>query len=94
MSVATVPLVVVPLIMGPSKSVDFLLGFVIPIHSHLGFGQIVTDYLNPRKIGVMGNGIAKGAVLLSSLTVTYGLYKFNTQDVGITEFVRRLWKGP
>ncbi|KAI3639189.1 hypothetical protein MIR68_002719 [Amoeboaphelidium protococcarum] len=94
LSIATIPVCVYPLMFGPSKGVDFLLGFIIPLHSHLGFGQVITDYLNPRKVGKIGHLAARSLLLAATVTTMYGLYQFNTNDVGITEFVKKLWKGP
>ncbi|KAI3662258.1 hypothetical protein MP638_001455 [Amoeboaphelidium occidentale] len=91
LSVALVPLCTVPLFTGPSRTVDFLLTFALPIHLHLGFGQIITDYLNPRKIGSFGNKAVVGSLYLATALTIYGLFRFNTNDVGITEFVANLW---
>lgn len=77
--------------MGPSKTVDFMLGVVVPLHLHLGMEQIITDYLNKRKIGVMGNKVVVGTLYAATALTMYGLYKFNTSDVGITDFVARAW---
>ena len=93
-SIALVPLIGFPLIAGPSKTCDFLLGVALPIHCHMGFGQVVNDYLNPSKIGSVANKGVMGALYGATALTMYGLYKFNTQDVGITEFVRNLWRGP
>ena len=93
LSVAVLPLCVIPLVTGPSKTVDFLLGFLMPLHCHLGFGQIITDYFNKRKIGSMGSGLLVATLYAATALTTYGLYQFNTNDIGITEFVKRLWQG-
>jgi succinate dehydrogenase (ubiquinone) membrane anchor subunit len=36
LSVSLLPLVSYPMVFGPSKGVDFLLGIAIPLHCHLG----------------------------------------------------------
>jgi hypothetical protein len=56
--------------------------------------QVVMDYYNKRKVGAVGNLAARGVLAAASLLTVYGLYKFNTRDVGITEFIHQLWKGP
>lgn len=94
LSVALVPITVFPLTFGPSRTCDFLLGILLPLHCHLGFEQIVMDYLNKRKVGSMGNLAVRGVVSLGTVLTMYGLWKFNTRDVGITEFVRDVWRGP
>ena len=93
LSVAVLPLCVIPIVAGPSSTVDFLLGFLMPLHCHLGFGQIITDYLNKRKIGSVGSGLVVATLYAATALTTYGLYQFNTNDIGITEFVKRLWQG-
>jgi succinate dehydrogenase (ubiquinone) membrane anchor subunit len=90
-SLAILPVCAVPVFTGPSKVADFLLTFLLPLHCHLGFDQIITDYLNKRKIGAAGNMAVKGLLLACSVLTAAGLYSFNTNDVGITEFVARLW---
>lgn len=93
-SIGLLPLVGYPIMMGPSRTCDLLLGLALPLHCHLGFSQIITDYLNKRKIGnVMNKGVFGLLYGATALTV-YGFYKFNTQDIGITEYVRQLWHGP
>lgn len=90
-SVATVPLCVVPIFTGPSHTADMLLGVVLPLHCHMGFGQIITDYLNKRKIGFLFNRLVVGSLYGMTALSIYGLYRFNTNDVGITEFTRNVW---
>jgi len=69
---------------------DLALSVLIPLHSHLGFGAVITDYLPKRKMpGV--NTVTVWALRLATLGVILGCWKLNTQDVGITETVRRLW---
>lgn len=92
LSVGTLAVCAVPLMTGPSRIADFLLTFLLPLHCHLGFDQVITDYLNKRKIGTAGNLAVKGVVTAATLLTTYGLFKFNTNDVGITEFVKNIWQ--
>jgi succinate dehydrogenase (ubiquinone) membrane anchor subunit len=67
------------------------LGIVLPLHCHLGIGQVVTDYLNKRKIGAVGNKAVVAALYACTALTIYGLFQFNTNDVGITEFVSKCW---
>ena len=74
----------------PHPMVDFALGFVIPIHCHIGFGAIITDYLPARKFPVIYR-FSRGILYASTALTLYGLYKYNTEDVGIIEGVKKVW---
>lgn len=74
----------------PHKMIDFALGFVLPLHCHFGFESILMDYLHPRKFPVIGR-FSKGALFAATGLSMYGLYRYNTEDVGITEGVKQLW---
>jgi succinate dehydrogenase (ubiquinone) membrane anchor subunit len=66
------------------------LGIVLPLHLHLGFGAIITDYLPQRKFPLLYR--ASRSLLYAGTALTlYGLYRFNTEDIGIIEGVKALW---
>ncbi|ORY45050.1 hypothetical protein BCR33DRAFT_659401, partial [Rhizoclosmatium globosum] len=92
LSVVTIPLVATALISGPIPLVDFGLGVVLPLHTHLGFDCIVQDYIPARKYGIL-NTIGTWGLRIVTGVVLYGCFAFNTTDVGITAFVKRLWTG-
>eukprot|EP00842_Homolaphlyctis_polyrhiza_P003874 jgi/Hompol1/4488/HPOL_000550-RA len=92
LSIALIPLFGSAVFLGPVPAVDFLLGFVLPLHCHLGFESIVTDYIPARVYKVL-NIIAVWAVRILSGLVIYGCYVINTADVGLTAFAKRLWTG-
>ncbi|RPB05678.1 CybS-domain-containing protein [Choiromyces venosus 120613-1] len=91
-SVALIPLTVAPFAAGSINPVtDAILGATIIIHSHIGFESIIIDYIPHRKYPTLRKGsmwALKGATVL----VLVGLYEFETNDVGITEAVKRVWK--
>ena len=91
LSVVSVPLIASAFVVGPAPILDLALGVVLPLHCHLGFDTIITDYLPKRRVGVL-NAVATWTLRAGTLLTLYGLYTFNTQDVGIIEFTRRLWK--
>lgn len=93
LSVATLGLVSAAAFLPSSKLVDFGLGVVLPLHSHLGFMAIITDYLPKRKFPRI-YPLATGALYAATAGCLYGLYLYNTKDVGITEGVKKLWHGP
>lgn len=74
----------------PHAMVDFALGFIIPLHCHIGFGCIITDYLPARKFPIIYR-FARGVLYASTALTMYGLYKYNTEDVGIIEGVKIIW---
>ena len=88
-SVATFGLISVAAI-HPHSMVDFGLGIIVPLHCHIGFGAIITDYLPKRKFPVVYR-FARGALYASTAITIYGLYKYNTEDVGITEGIKTIW---
>lgn len=89
-SAALVPLIASQLAFGASPITDTLLGVVLPIHLHIGFGACITDYFNPRKSVVL-NKLMTGALWASTTGVLVGCYQFNTNDIGLTEFISKLW---
>ncbi|CAO3642854.1 unnamed protein product [Mucor hiemalis] len=89
-SAALVPLIASQLAFGASPITDTLLGVVLPIHLHIGFGACITDYFNPRKSAIM-NKLMTGTLWLSTTGVLVGCYQFNTNDIGLTEFISKLW---
>ena len=74
----------------PHAMVDFLLGFIVPVHCHIGFGAIITDYLPARKFPVIYR-LSRGILYASTALTMYGLYKYNTEDVGIIEGIKAIW---
>jgi succinate dehydrogenase (ubiquinone) membrane anchor subunit len=78
-------------IKGPNPVTDVLLGVVLPIHTHIGFGACARDYVDKRNFPVLGP-ITNGILLASFATVLYGCYHLNTEDIGMTELVIKAWK--
>ncbi|KAI8821594.1 CybS-domain-containing protein [Chytriomyces cf. hyalinus JEL632] len=92
LSVVTIPLVASALFVGPIPLVDFGLGLVLPLHTHFGFDTMVQDYVPQRTYGALNSILTWGLRLVTGV-VMYGCFLFNTTDVGITAFVKRLWTG-
>ncbi|MCJ1463475.1 membrane anchor subunit of succinate dehydrogenase, Sdh4 [Pseudocyphellaria aurata] len=69
---------------------DAMLCSTILIHSHIGFQSIIIDYIPgkrlPRTKALFWWGL-RGATVL----VAVGLYEFETNDVGLTEAIKRIW---
>lgn len=75
----------------PGKIVDLALGVVIPLHCHIGFASVITDYLPKRKFAVL-YPLARAILMVATAGTIYGLYQYNTKEAGICEGVSRLWR--
>lgn len=70
---------------------DAMLCGAILIHSHIGFEACIIDYFPSKRV-------PKTKVFLwwflraMTVTVGVGLYEFETNDVGLTEAIKRIWK--
>jgi succinate dehydrogenase (ubiquinone) membrane anchor subunit len=89
--VGLIPLTVAPFVAGTlNPATDALLCATLLIHSHIGFESMVTDYI-PRlrlpKTRKFFEWLLKAATVL----VGVGLYEFETNDVGLTEAIKRVW---
>ncbi|CEG66806.1 hypothetical protein RMATCC62417_03325 [Rhizopus microsporus] len=89
-SVALVPLIATQLTYGASPVTDTLLGVVLPLHLHIGFDACITDYFNARK-SVILNKLMTGTLWASTTGVLIACYQFNTNDIGLTEFLSKVW---
>ncbi|KAA6415550.1 MAG: succinate dehydrogenase subunit D [Lasallia pustulata] len=90
-AVALVPLTVAPFAAGSLNPVmDAALCATILIHSHIGFESVIIDYIPAKRLPKTRTlfwwGL-RGATLL----VGVGLYEFETNDVGLTEGIKRVW---
>ncbi|MCJ1297281.1 membrane anchor subunit of succinate dehydrogenase, Sdh4 [Hypocenomyce scalaris] len=86
-----VPLTVAPFAAGSLNPVmDATLCATILIHSHIGFESIIIDYIPgkrlPKTRTLFWWGLRAG-----TLVVAVGLYEFETNDVGLTEGIKRIW---
>lgn len=75
----------------PGPAVNMALGVLLPLHCHVGFGALITDYLPARKSPKIYI-LARSLLYIGTVGSAYGLYQYNTTDVGICEGVRTLWK--
>lgn len=91
-----VPLTVMPLAgLGPASGLftpvmDASLGALILMHAHLGFESCIIDYIPKRVYGVW-HKIAIYALWTGTATALYGIYKMETEDVGLTSAVSAIW---
>ncbi|KAF9096415.1 membrane anchor subunit of succinate dehydrogenase, Sdh4 [Mortierella sp. AD031] len=92
LSVSMIPLLAASAINGAHPITDGLLGVVVPIHCHVGFDAMITDYLHPGKVGDLGNKAITWTLRGATVLALYGCYKFNTSDIGLTELIKKSWE--
>ncbi|GFG07601.1 succinate dehydrogenase subunit CybS, putative [Aspergillus udagawae] len=91
-SVGLIPLTIAPFAAGSLNPVmDSVLCSLLVLHSHIGFQASIIDYFPGRRVPKTKTFMTW---LLRAFTVTtaVGLYEFETNDVGITEAIKRVWK--
>ncbi|KAF5385126.1 hypothetical protein D9615_000892 [Tricholomella constricta] len=70
--------------------VDGLLGISLIMHSHIGFDSALVDYVHKRKFPILGPA-ASWALRATTVGVLVGVYQFNTNDIGLTELIAKVW---
>ncbi|PWN54371.1 hypothetical protein IE53DRAFT_189665 [Violaceomyces palustris] len=90
-SVALIPMVAVGMVKhGASGLFDGVLALTLLVHSHIGFDCCLQDYLHKRKFPIAGP-LASWTLKAATLGTLVGLYEFNTNDIGLTELIAKLW---
>ncbi|KAL1749194.1 CybS-domain-containing protein [Schizophyllum fasciatum] len=89
LSAALIPLTAGAFVVNGSV-VDGLLGLTLVVHSHIGFDSSRVDYLHPRKFPTLGP-IVKWGLRAATAGVLVGVYQFNTNDIGLTELIAKVW---
>ncbi|CAO3637166.1 unnamed protein product [Cunninghamella blakesleeana] len=89
-AVLLVPLVSTQFIYGAEPVVDGLVGVVLPYHIYMGFDSCITDYI-PKRVYPRGYKAAMWTLKASFALTLWGIYEFNTNDIGITEAIQRIW---
>lgn len=91
-SFSLIPLGAATLIQGSGAPItDLILGVIVPIHAHQGFETILSDYAPKRRQPFL-NPLGLWSLRLGTVLVLLGCYQFNTNDVGLTELIKRVWK--
>lgn len=87
-----VPLTIAPFAAGSlNPTLDAILCSAVLIHSHIGFQSVIIDYI-PKKRYPGLRKLFWWGLNAATLTVGIGLYEFETNDVGVTEAIKRVWK--
>ncbi|KAI9753850.1 MAG: hypothetical protein M4579_004978 [Chaenotheca gracillima] len=88
---ALIPLTIAPFAAGTLHPItDAVLCGTILIHSHIGFQSIIIDYIPTKRLPKTRTLFWWG-LRAATLVVGVGLYEFETNDVGMTEAVKRIW---
>ncbi|KAF0421473.1 mitochondrial inner membrane protein [Gigaspora margarita] len=91
LSVTLIPLTIASVVKGGAHPItDLCLGVILPFHCHIGFDAMITDYFPHRRNPVLNRSFSWGLRAVT-LIVLYGCYEFNTNDVGLTELVKKVW---
>ncbi|GAA6027241.1 hypothetical protein JCM8097_002516 [Rhodosporidiobolus ruineniae] len=90
LSASLVPLIGATAVSSANPVIDGVLCTALVAHSHMGFDQLLTDYLHPRKFPVLGV-IAKWLLRFATGGVLVGVYQFETNDIGLTELIKKAW---
>lgn len=89
--IGMVPLVMTPLVGGSlSPVLDGTLGALILLHSHMGFESCIIDYI-PKRVYGPWHKAAMGALYLGTATALYGIYELESNDIGLTHAVGKIW---
>ncbi|KAI1499052.1 CybS-domain-containing protein [Biscogniauxia marginata] len=87
-----VPLAVAPFAAGSlNPGADAVLCALVLVHSHLGFQAVIVDYV-PVGRYPRARRAAMWALNAATALAAVGLYEFETNDVGVTEAIKRVWK--
>ncbi|KAH8813238.1 CybS-domain-containing protein [Xylogone sp. PMI_703] len=86
-----IPLTITPFVSGSlNPMTDAILCSAILIHSHIGFESMIIDYL-PEKRVLKTKTALWWLLRAGTVAVGVGLYEFETNDVGLTEAIKRIW---
>ncbi|KAK0260183.1 membrane anchor subunit of succinate dehydrogenase, Sdh4 [Friedmanniomyces endolithicus] len=91
-SAALLPITIAPFAAGSlSPLLDGTFIGLIIVHTYIGFQSVIADYLPKWRVPFLRKAADWGN-LLAVVVVGWGWYEFETNDVGLTEGVRRIWK--
>lgn len=88
---AIVPLTIAPFAAGHvNAAIDAALVFTILLHSHIGFQSCIIDYFSTWQHPTLRKTF-DWVLNIATLLVGWGFYEFETNDVGLTEAIKRIW---
>ncbi|KAI4680413.1 hypothetical protein J4E81_007810 [Alternaria sp. BMP 2799] len=90
-SAGLIPLTIAPFAAGSLNPLsDSILCALLVVHSHIGFESCIIDYFPTKRVPLVRKS-AMWALRAGTVALGLALYSFETNDVGITEAVARLW---
>ncbi|KAI4224618.1 MAG: hypothetical protein L6R36_004537 [Xanthoria steineri] len=91
MSAALIPLTIAPFAASSLNPVmDALLCAGIIIHSHIGFQSSIIDYVPDKRLPKT-RAFFWWALRAATVVVAIGFFEFETNDVGVTEAIKKIW---
>ncbi|MCJ1449444.1 MAG: membrane anchor subunit of succinate dehydrogenase, Sdh4 [Stictis urceolatum] len=69
---------------------DAILCGAIVVHSHIGFQSVIIDYVPTKRMPKI-RALFWWGLRAGTLLVAVGLYEFETNDVGVTEAIKKIW---
>ncbi|KAM3458229.1 hypothetical protein MY5147_003259 [Beauveria neobassiana] len=92
LAASLVPLSIAPFASGSlNPTLDAVLCSALLLHSHMGFQSVIIDYI-PKRTYAGLHKIFMWALNIATVAVGVSLYEFETNDVGVTETIKRVWK--
>lgn len=70
---------------------DSLLSILLLMHASYGYKSCIIDYIPERKFGYW-HKFCKRLLQLGGIISLYGIYVMETENNGMTDLVRRLWR--
>ncbi|QDS70827.1 hypothetical protein FKW77_004995 [Venturia effusa] len=91
-SAGIVPLTMAPFIGGSlNPLMDGIFCAALLAHSHIGWDAMITDYFPAWRVPKI-RALLNWTLRIATVLVGVGLYEFETNDVGVTEAIKRIWK--
>lgn len=86
------PLTVAPLVSATalSPALDSILVSSLLVHSYFGFQSCIIDYVPLREFGKVHHACMY-LLLGGTVVAGYGFYKLETEDVGLTGTIAKVW---
>ncbi|ODV58283.1 CybS family protein [Ascoidea rubescens DSM 1968] len=89
-------LTMIPLTIAPFVSsvdyplMDSFLSVLLLLHCNAGFQSCIIDYIPKRVYGIW-HKFAMNLLLLGTVVSSYGIYLMETEDIGLTGLISKLW---
>jgi succinate dehydrogenase (ubiquinone) membrane anchor subunit len=87
-----VPLCIAPFAAGSvNPTMDAIISSSVLLHCHMGFQQVIIDYI-PKRTHAGLHKLFFWLLRAGTVVAGLGLYEFETNDVGVTELIKRVWR--